>query len=167
MKLTDLSLPSEFSRRSMIILCVSTLCLIFITVLYSMWQWQGDWKLAHQTMFVPVIVKTTEPDIIALISENPIFGQSPKLGDMPITNLQLRVTGIVKTNNQHASKAYLSISGQLSKIVKVGDHLPDGVKIYDISKNAVVLENNGRLEKLPLPREKLVFKKRQNEDFSL
>ena len=61
------------------------------------------------------------------------------------------------------SKAYISIDGQPSKIYQVGESLPSGVKVYDITPNEVVLENDGNLEKLPLPREQLKFKPKLEE----
>jgi len=94
-----------------------------------------------------------------------LFGNTySKNGDVPISDLELRVTGIVKVENEtvgSASKAYISISGQPSKIFQVGDSLPYGVKVHDISFDAVILENGGHLEKLPLPRETLEFKPRE------
>ena len=106
--------------------------------------------------------------MIASIPDEHLFGKAfSKSGDVPITNLQLRVTGIVKVQDEENgsySKAYISISGQPSKIYQVGDSLPYGVKVYAISHDTVILENGGRLEKLPLPREKLVFKPQHKQD---
>jgi hypothetical protein len=80
---------------------------------------------------------------------------------VPITSLQLRVTGIIKLDNEATdatSKTLVSIAGAPSKIYKVGDHLPLGVKIYAITPTAVILENSGQLEKLLLPRASLHFR---------
>src|SRR5204863_5740463 len=94
--------------------------------------------------------------LIASIPQNHLFGKSEK--QLPITNLQMTVTGIVKMSEPSASMATISINGQPGKIYKVGDDLPYGVKIDSISNDAVILENEGHFEKLPLPREKLQFK---------
>ncbi len=94
-----------------------------------------------------------------------LFGMSAT-GDMPITNLELRVTGIAReadAQSENVSRAYISIAGGVSKIYQVGDSLPDGVKIYDITSDTVILENSGKLEKLPMPRQKLQFKPRDQE----
>jgi type II secretory pathway component PulC len=123
--------------------------------------------LTHQTPVAPVLTKTNQDNaMIASISGDHIFGKSSNLGQMPVTNLQMKVTGIVKVSEQSGltSKVYISVSGQASKIYKVGDNLPYGVKIYEITPDAVVLENDGHLEKLPLPREKIIFKPRKVEE---
>jgi len=125
--------------------------------------WYADWQLAHQ-IIKPVVKLDTDANarLIASIPEQHLFGISAT-GDMPVTNLELRVTGIAReTNeaNENVSKAYISIAGAPSKIFQVGDTLPDGVKIYQITTDTVILENAGQLEKLPLPREKLQFKPR-------
>jgi type II secretory pathway component PulC len=132
------------------------------------WQWHSDWVLAHQDIQeTPVATSISTPDIVASIKDGHLFGiAAAKLGDMPITNLQLRVTGIVKkvdAEGVSTSKAYISIDGQPGKVYQSGESLPYGVKVYEITPNAVVLENNGHLEKLPLPREHLKFKSRIEE----
>jgi type II secretory pathway component PulC len=131
--------------------------------LYALWQWRTDWVLAHQqnkTMTVSTEDQTAK--LIASIPDRHLFGQALSgSGDAPISNLQFKVTGIVKVTNGKegdTSKAYISISGQPAKIVEVGDNLPYGVKVYDITSDTVILENDGHLEKLPLPREPLQFK---------
>jgi hypothetical protein len=58
------------------------------------------------------------------------------------------------------------MSGQPSKIYQVGDSLPYGVKVHEITHDAVILENGGHLEKLPMTREKLKFKPRDTEENS-
>jgi type II secretory pathway component PulC len=99
---------------------------------------------------------------ITSVPNEHLFGKMvSKTGAMPVTNLQFRVTGIVKVDTEKYeafSKAYISISGQPSKIYQIGDSLPYGVKVYDITSDAVILENEGHLEKLPLPREHPTFK---------
>ncbi|WP_172622694.1 type II secretion system protein N [Aquicella siphonis] len=155
------------SQKAALGLCLTVAALTGITFIYSALQWRDDWLLTrgHPTK-APVIVKSTSSsELAAAPPGDHLFGKSlTKLGDMPITNLQLQVTGIVKVDNSRAgqvSKAYISIAGQPSKIFQVGDKLPYGVKIYEITADAIVLENNGHFEKLPLPRERLQFKPRQ------
>ncbi len=154
----------------MIALCMSIVVLVSFTFFYSAWQWRSDWILAHQTTSaVPTIAKTDDTaETIAAIPDDHLFGKLlSKTGEVPITNLQLRVTGIVKVDAEQSglfSKAYISISGQPSKIYQAGDSLPYGVKVYDITPDTVILENDGRLEKLPLPRERLKFKPKHREE---
>lgn len=154
----------NFTQKNMILLCAILTLLVGSTLFYSLWQWHTDWLFTHQP--VPVTTqaaKTNETSLlIAAIPKEHLFGKSVA-NDVPITNLQFRVTGIVKSDNE-SSKAYISIANQPSKIVRTGDSLPYGVKVYAITKDAIILENEGRLEKLPLPREPLEFKPRHAEE---
>lgn len=142
-------------------IAISLAILVCLTLLYTAWQWYADWLFAHQAIELappPAVTDTTAT--MNIIPEAHLFGQTLS-GDMPITSLQLRVTGIIKVEaeqNSALSKAMISIAGQPSKIYRVGDILPLGVKIYGITQDAVVLENDGRLEKLPLPRPPLHFR---------
>jgi general secretion pathway protein C len=163
MNLNDLTSNFQFSHRMVMGLCIALTALVCITFTYSAWQWRNDWVLSRQNnAAAPELPKIEENnDLIASIPGDHIFGKSTtNLGQMPVTNLQMSVTGIVKVTEQSGlvSKAYISISGQPSKIYQVGDNLPYGVKVYDITPSEVILENDGHFEKLPLPREKLKFK---------
>lgn len=144
-----------------------TLCCF--TVIYAGWQWKKDWQLAHQTVAFAVNKKPDETnENIAKIVEAHLFGQNiSKLNGIPISNLNLRVTGLILNNGQanKSSKVMISISGQTNKIYKVGDMLPDGVKVYAITPNTIILENNGQFEKLSLGREPLHFKLRNTKEF--
>ncbi len=140
--------------------------LVACTFTYVVTAWYQDWQLAHKSFTSSVkIDSNANAKLIAAIPDQHLFGLAAT-GDMPITNLELRVTGIVRqanAQNENISKAYISIAGGPSKIYQVGESLPDGVKIYDITADTVILENSGQLEKLPLPREKLQFKPRASE----
>lgn len=136
-----------------------------ITLIYICRQWYGDFQLAHAP--TARLTPSTTNETSALIAQLPdyhLFGKG--MAGLPITSLQLLVTGIVKIDDEHGSysKAYISISGQPSKIYQVGDELPGGVRVYNISNDTVILENDGELEKLPLPRQPLQFKPRATEE---
>lgn len=156
----------NLTQRTMMGICIGLAALFGFTLLFTLWTWYEDWQLAHQMKARAMAIASNDEttNMIIAIPEAHLFGQTD--GDMPITSLQLRVTGIVKTGDEQdgsASKAYISISGQPSKIYKLGDDLPYGVKVYEITPDSVILENDGKLEKLPLPRERLEFKPRFQE----
>lgn len=163
-----MTLHLNLDQRTMVGVCAAIAALLCFTFVFAVWQWHSDWVVAHQTIVAkPAIANVDETtDMIAALPNEHLFGNAfTKTGEVPITNLQLRVTGIVKVDTEQYgvfSKAYISISGQPSKIYQVGDSLPYGVKVYAISQDAVILENAGHLEKLPLPREQLEFKPKLN-----
>lgn len=162
-----MTLNIQLPQQTLLGICGGLATLLAITFMYCAWQWQSDWALAHEEV-QPTSALVSIQDSTSLINDIPnehIFGQAS--GDVPITSLQLRVTGIVKINTEEGgsySKAYISISGQPSKIYQTGDSLPYGVKVYDITSDTVILENDGRLEKLPMPRQQLEFKPRNTEE---
>lgn len=155
----------QMNQRYLMAIAAALSLFVVITFCYDFTAWYFDWKLAHQVLTNKVKLDDSSARLIASIPNQHLFGLS-ETGEMPITNLQLRVTGIAREANamgENVSKAYISIAGSPSKIYQVGDSLPDGVKINDIKPDTVILENGGRLEKLPLPREPLQFKPRVKE----
>lgn len=143
---------------------IAMLLLVVVTLMLSIAAWRSDWQLTHQAITPLAMISINQQ--AALIEELPdlhVFGQPPQaMSDVPISSLELHVTGIVKSAQDKgaASKAYISISNQPSKIFHIGDTISYGVKLYDITDDAVVLENNGKLEKLSLQRRQLEFKPR-------
>lgn len=147
------------TRKHILLIGIGLAILLCCMFFYCAKQWYGDWLLAHQTQKVVLneIKRDQTQNQVLTLPDAHLFGQS-LTHEVPITNLQFRVTGIVEKGDESLSKAYISISGQPGKIYQSGDQLPYGVKVYAITTNAVILENNNRLEKLPLPRAKLKFK---------
>ena len=138
--------------------------IIGITVIACVIQWRDDWKLAHQAAPSTEQLQNKNVNIIAAIPGNHLFGK-PAGGKIPISSLELRVTGIVKVEDEQGnevSKAYITQSGQPAKIYQVGESVTKGVKIHSITADTVILDNGGELEKLPLPRQPLVFKPRDD-----
>lgn len=159
---------TNIKQRVSIAICALLSTITLITFVYALQQWHSDWTLTRKIIAPPSLSSNAENSaIIMSIPHTHLFGEaSTKLGNMPITNLQLHVTAIIKINNdpEHSwTKAYISIAGQPSKAYRIGDELPYGVKVYDITSYAVILENDGHLEKLPLPREPLQFKAKISE----
>ncbi|TAK75183.1 MAG: hypothetical protein EPO11_05825 [Gammaproteobacteria bacterium] len=162
MKLSNMIINNNLPQRAAAGSCVLIALFVGFTFFYALWQWHSDWVLAHQPMTAPVLTTSdATTSLIAAIPDEHLFGAG--VGEMPISSLQLRVTGIVKMEGA-LSKAYISIAGQSSKIYRTGDSLPYGVTVHDITSDAVILENDGHLEKLPLPREQLAFKMRNAEE---
>jgi hypothetical protein len=138
--------------------------IIGITLIACLTQWHDDWNIAHQTAPSTEQLQNKTVNLIAAIPGNHLFGK-PAGGKIPISSLELRVTGIVKVEDEQGnevSKAYISQSGQPAKIYQVGDSITNGVKIHSITTDTIILDNGGELEKLPLPRQPLVFKPRDD-----
>lgn len=140
--------------------------IIGLTFIACLAQWREDWKITHQPAPPVQHIENKMTKMIAAIPGNHLFGKSAG-GKIPISSLELRVTGIVKVEDEQGnevSKAYIAQSGQPAKIYQVGDTVTGGVKIHSITADTVILDNGGELEKLPLPREPLVFKPRDDTE---
>ncbi len=86
------------------------------------------------------------------------YGVVEQSAILPVTSLQIRLVGVIKSTPEKYSRVIISESNQPGKVYKVGDTLPSsGVRIDAITPEGVVLNNSGRLEKLPLPRTPLLF----------
>ena len=153
---------TEFHQKTISAIVAAVITTVGIALCYVIWQWHSDWQIAHQPLAVQEDQSDREAEIlVASLPDTHLFGKSLTAGNVPISNLQFRVTGIAKVDHptgKNVSKVYISVAGQPSKIYEIGDTLPYGVKVYDITDDTVILENDGHLEKLPLPRSSLEFK---------
>lgn len=78
------------------------------------------------------------------------------LGDLPLASLGVTLIGIF-ADNQNKSTALITLSGGQSKMYHVGDKLAPNVTIEKILTDSVVVQHNGRLEKLAMPIKPLTF----------
>lgn len=139
---------------------VMAILLLFtsIHVLYS-------WYAAVTIQFHKTATVTTKPmadevtQAIAALPERHLFGnnQAVVTEGLPMTSLQLRLLGVIKTDPLKFSKVIISEANQPGKVYSKGDSLVSGVTVYEITDDGVVLENGGHFEKLPLLRTPLTF----------
>ncbi len=92
----------------------------------------------------------------------PIFGDYiPKaLVDLDVkpSGLNLLLVGVVYSPNTQESQAIISIPGSQTQTFSIGNSVPGGAKIKQITPDGVLLEHEGELESLSLPRNELTFK---------
>ncbi len=154
-------LTAPWSRRAG--LCVLGIMLLFIliTLIHLILTWRSDLKL---TQAVTLRYSSTSSDQLSqLISQIPEWHLFGKYGVtdsaiLPVTSLQIRLVGVIKATPEKFSRVMISEANQPAKVYLVGDTLPSsGVTVYAITVEGVVLNNSGRLEKLPLQRTPLLF----------
>ncbi len=157
-------LTTTWGRRaglSMLGLMMILACIAFI---HMIWTFGSDIRLARLSSNQNAN-RSQANDILAnLIAEIPqwhLFGKYGVVKQsaiLPVTRLQIRLVGVIKATPDKFSRVIISESNQPGKIYEVGDTLPtSGVKVYAIAPDGVILNNAGRLEKLPLERTPLLF----------
>lgn len=134
--------------------------LLLSSVLDTFSTWHSDFVLAHAKPVMATNLSDETGALIASIPQAHLFGESASGDLLPITSLQLHLTGIVKMTQALLSRAIISEAGKSGKLYAVGDTLLAGIKIYAINDDNIVLERGGHLEKLPLTRAHLLFQDR-------
>jgi general secretion pathway protein C len=71
----------------------------------------------------------------------------------PQTSMPLVLTGIIAGNDPQNGLAILGPTAQNSKVYAVGDAVPGGAKLHSVYSDRVIIDRDGRLESLTLPRQ--------------
>ncbi len=132
--------------------------LVCVALIKMPMTWWSDIKLSRAPLASHdnhVQAANTTAKLIATIPSWHLFGK--REDHLPITSLQLHLVGVSQSPIAKFSSVIISEGGQPGKVYQVGDTLLDGVKIYAITKDGVILDNGGRLETLPLQRQPLQF----------
>src|ERR1700682_134683 len=94
---------------------------------------------------------------LAAITNAHLFGAAPALrqdgANAPQTSMPLVLTGIIAGNDPQNGLAILGQSAQTTKVYAVGDNVPGGAKLHSVYSDRVVIDRDGRLESLSLPRQ--------------
>lgn len=97
---------------------------------------------------------------VAAIANSDLFGD-PSAGakadtnaaDAPQTSMPLVLTGIIAADDPRNGLAILGENATSAKVFAVGDTVPGGVKLHSVYNDRVILDRNGALESLTLPRQ--------------
>jgi general secretion pathway protein C len=86
-----------------------------------------------------------------------LFGTAPvpKQDDenAPASSVPLVLTGIIAGNDPQSGLAILGPNAQSAKVHAVGDAVASGVKLHSVYSDRVIIDRNGQLESLMLPRQ--------------
>ena len=145
--------------QNIIIPIVSVSCCTLIGLI-TIYSWWSDATLKQQPMPKPSIAVNKKNSDFTDLQSAHLFGTAFNADEMPISNLQVHISGIViGIGDRSQGKAYIASLGSKEKIYLAGDLLAPGTKVYQIVKDGVILENHGKLEKILLNRPNLAFKK--------
>jgi len=106
---------------------------------------QGTQHVRAHTLDVPAITAAH------------LFGAAPlpkqDAANAPQTSIPLVLTGTIAGNDPQNGLAILGQTAQTGKVYAVGDNVPGGAKLHSVYSDRVVLDRNGQLESLALPRQ--------------
>ncbi len=100
---------------------------------------------------------THAPLNLAALGSGHLFGEAPPPppvddANAPETNMQLVLTGIIAASDPKNGLAIIGTSANNAKIYPVGERVPGNARVHAVYIDRVLLERNGTLEALMLPR---------------
>ncbi|MBK8164160.1 MAG: type II secretion system protein GspC [Gammaproteobacteria bacterium] len=90
-----------------------------------------------------------------LFGEKPVASEIPSVESLPETQLNLTLSGVVASGSMTGGGAIIAAPGGVEAFYPVNSQLPGGAVLKEVHPDRVVLERNGRLETLRLPKEGL------------
>ena len=96
---------------------------------------------------------------VAAIANSHLFGtaasgaSAANAANAPQTSMPLVLTGIIAGDDPSTGVAIIGESASSAKVYGVGDNVPGGAKVHSVYSDRVLLDRNGTLESLALPRQ--------------
>ena len=107
----------------------------------------------------PIVAGATahSPLDLAALGNGHLFGVAPPPppvddANAPLTSMPLVVTGIIAARDPKNGLAIIGTTATDAKIYPVGGRLPSGAQVHAVYADRVLLERNGSIEALTLPR---------------
>jgi type II secretory pathway component PulC len=101
------------------------------------------------------VVRSQDAVLIAQIPAAHLFGEAPlKADNLTQTRLNLELNGVMLGGKESHSYAIISEPGKNQKLYHVGDALPGGAKLHQITSVGVVIQYNNKYEQLQIKRPK-------------
>ena len=116
----------------------------------------GAGRAPRAAAAVPAPVQPRFTDVAAITNAH-LFGSAPvpqqNDANAPQTNMPLVLTGIIAGNDPQNGLAILGPNAQTAKVHAVGDTVPGGARLHSVYSDRVIIDRNGQLESLVLPRQ--------------
>ena len=160
MPLSDL--PDFFSSRwgkiAALLICGVMFCLILILMVRFYSIFSEPIVVESKTV---LSTATTKQEDSSKIIDAHIFGTYIPKGlngqDVKKSLLNLKVIGIMLAKPSKFSQVVIASPNGKQRVYHQGDTLPGGAKIKNIMKSGVLIERNGQLESLMMPKDSLTF----------
>jgi general secretion pathway protein C len=116
----------------------------------------GTGRAPHTGAAPPAPPQSRFTDVAAITNAH-LFGAAPVPrqddANAPQTSMPLVLTGIIAGNDPQNGLAILGPTAQTAKVHAVGDMVPGGAKLHSVYSDRVIIDRNGQLESLALPRQ--------------
>lgn len=103
----------------------------------------------------PAALPARPIDIATIVNAN-LFGQSKASadpGNAPATSMALVLTGVVAGDDPQRGVAILGPSATAARVYSIGAAVPGGARLHSVYRDRVLLDRNGVVEALMLPRQ--------------
>lgn len=139
-------------------IAASTVIIFFLLLLLTIINTIYDWVPAGSSDSMTAAIHVARPSYhLQDISSWHLLGGNPNGGDLPETNLQLTLQGVLTMSDTAHSSAIIAQPGKPGEVYQPGDLLPSGAILDKVMADKVIIQNRGKLEVLPLVRAKLQF----------
>lgn len=127
---------------------------IVLLFILTVWSTMTDFTVHHTKIVATQTAKITPLINMANLH---IFGvHAAQTQNLPATQLQLTLEGtLVVLEAPNESLALITGPGEPTKVYHVGNALPGNATLTSIAKHEVIINDNGQLQKLLLPVNKL------------
>ena len=121
----------------------------------------GAGRTPVSTAATPTGTAPARPPLdVASITNSHLFGaaapekaSAQDAANAPQSNIPLVLTGIIAADRPESGLAILGPNPQAGKVYAVGDAVPGGAKLHSVFADRVVIDRDGHLESLMLPRQ--------------
>lgn len=127
-------------------IAVAAQAALIVTDLAGAGRRQAGTPISH----APVQSRTLD---LAAITNAHLFGMAKQdSANAPQTNIPLVLTGTIAGSDPQNGLAILGQTAQTARVYAVGDNVPGGAKLHSVYSDRVLIDRNGQLESLALPR---------------
>lgn len=121
---------------------------------FQFWQtMRADDRALAQTTST---TQSTEQNV--QIDQLHLFGvYNAQLADLPDTKLPITLQGTISETDGKAGRAIVQLEAGKVKVFSVGQTILPGVQLKQIQPDQIIIDNQGVLERLRLPREKSIL----------
>ena len=110
-----------------------------------------DWYPASSAPPAPLAVPRYQRINVQAIPSEHLFG-SNEIGLLQATDVALTLEGVLTDSDPQRTTAIISHPGSIGKVYRPGDMLLEGVVLYSVASDKVILRVRGQLEELLLVR---------------